>query len=181
MLCGDAFVEQSLRLDFSAGDLRLSGWLGLPTFSRSQPDLQFFYVNGRLIRDKMVSHALRQAYDDVLYHGRHPAYVLYLEIDPVLVDVNAHPAKLEVRFRESGMVHDFLHRAAKRALADHRPGSDTAASQTETEGPVRVRLAVRRQRSAPEAVVPSVWRCGADAGVFGALTATTRPRSTVRV
>jgi len=128
LLCGEAFLQQSLRLDFSVGELRLTGWLGLPTFSRSQPDLQFFYVNGRLIRDKIVSHALRLAYDDVLYHGRHPAYVLHLEIDPVLVDVNAHPAKLEVRFRESGLVHDFLHRGVKRVLADHRPGQEQTAT-----------------------------------------------------
>ena len=122
LLCGEAFLERSRYLEFSVGELRLSGWLGLPTFSRAQPDLQFVFVNGRWIRDRLVSHAMRQAYEDVLYHGRHPAYVLYLEIDPLMVDVNAHPAKLEVRFRESGQVHDFLRRGVKKALADHRPG-----------------------------------------------------------
>ncbi|MCU0734219.1 MAG: DNA mismatch repair endonuclease MutL [Methylotetracoccus sp.] len=131
LVCGEAFLEQALPVDFSVAGLRLSGWVGLPTFSRSQPDLQFFYVNGRLIRDKLVTHAVRQAYQDVLYQGRHPAYVLYLELDPVLVDVNAHPAKLEVRFRESGMVHDFLHRALKRVLADHRPGAAAAAADSQ--------------------------------------------------
>ncbi len=131
LVCGEAFLEQALPIDFSAGGLRLSGWASLPTFSRSQPDLQFFYVNGRLIRDKLVTHAVRQAYQDVLYHGRHPAHVLYLELDPVLVDVNAHPAKLEVRFRESGMVHDFLHRALKRVLADHRPGAAAVAADSQ--------------------------------------------------
>jgi len=135
LLCGDAFRIQALQMDFSAAELRLSGWVSLPTFSRSQADLQFFYVNGRLVRDKLVTHAVRQAYADVLYHGRHPAYVLYFEIDPVLVDVNAHPAKLEVRFRESGMVHDFLHRALKRALAEHRPGSPAAEPECEPRAP----------------------------------------------
>lgn len=128
LVCGEAFIEQTLAVDFTAGGLRLSGWVARPTFSRSQPDLQYFYVNRRLIRDKLVTHAVRQAYQDVLYHGRHPAYVLYLELDPVLVDVNAHPAKLEVRFRESGMVHDFLHRALKRALAEERPGEPSPMS-----------------------------------------------------
>jgi len=101
--------------------LALQGWVGLPTFSRSQADMQFFYVNGRLIRDKLINHAVRLAYQDVLFHGRHPVYVLYLSIDPTLVDVNAHPAKLEVRFRESKAVHDFVYRRVKQLLADVRP------------------------------------------------------------
>lgn len=128
-LCGPDFLEQSLRVDFEACGLRLHGWVGLPTFSRSQADLQFFYVNRRLIRDKLVGHAIRQAYQDVLYHERQPVYVLYLEIDPALVDVNAHPAKLEVRFREGRMVHDFLFSALHRSIAGHRPGQ--AASVVE--------------------------------------------------
>lgn len=128
LVCGEAFIEQALAVDFAAGGLRLSGWVARPTFSRSQPDMQYFYVNRRLVRDKLVTHAVRQAFQDVLYHGRHPAYVLCLELDPVLVDVNAHPAKLEVRFRESGMVHDFLHRGLKRVLAEERPGELPSAS-----------------------------------------------------
>ena len=92
-VCGNAFVEQSVLIDESGAGLRLWGWLGLPTFSRSQADLQYFYVNQRMVRDKLVAHAVREAYRDVLYHGRHPAFVLYLELDPVLVDVNAHPTK----------------------------------------------------------------------------------------
>jgi len=125
-LCGEAFLEHALAVDFESSGLRLSGWVGLPTFSRSQADMQFSYVNGRLVRDKLVAHAVRQAYQDVLYHGRQPVYVLYLDLDPAQVDVNAHPAKLEVRFRDSRLVHDFLFRALHRAIADERPGASAA-------------------------------------------------------
>jgi DNA mismatch repair protein MutL len=120
-VCGKAFSEQSFYFEHEAAGLRLWGWVGLPTFSRAQADLQYFFVNGRVIRDRVVSHAVRQAYQDVLYHGRHPAYVLFLELEPKLVDVNAHPRKQEVRFRESQLVHSFLHRSLKQALADLRP------------------------------------------------------------
>ncbi len=120
-ICGSTFIENSVKIDFAASGLQLTGWVGLPTFSRSQQDMQFFYVNGRLIRDKLVSHAVKQAYHDVLFHGRHPVFVLYLTLDPTLVDVNAHPAKLEVRFREGRLVHDFLFTALHRSLANIRP------------------------------------------------------------
>ncbi|AOV16545.1 DNA mismatch repair protein MutL [Acidihalobacter aeolianus] len=116
-VCSEAFLAESSRIEHAGAGMRLWGWLGAPTFSRAQPDLQYFYVNGRMVRDKLVSHALRLAYQDVLYHGRHPAYVLFLEIDPVAVDVNAHPAKAEVRFRDSRLVHDYLHRTLKEAIA----------------------------------------------------------------
>lgn len=122
-ICGPAFMEQSLYLEFEAAGLKLWGWVGLPTFSRSQADLQYFYVNGRMIRDRVVTHAVRQAYSDVLYHGRHPAYVLFLEMAPEKVDVNAHPTKHEVRFREARLVHDFLYRTLHKALADIRPNA----------------------------------------------------------
>ena len=120
-ICGPSFIENSVKIEFSASGLHLTGWVGLPTFSRSQQDMQFFYVNGRLIKDKLVSHAVKQAFQDVLFHGRHPVFVLYLTLDPTLVDVNAHPAKLEVRFREGRLVHDFLFSALYRSLADIRP------------------------------------------------------------
>ena len=120
-ICGFAFIEHSVKIDFAASGLQLTGWVGLPTFSRSQQDMQFFYVNGRLIRDRLVAHAVKQAYQDVLFHGRQPVFVLYLTLDPTLVDVNAHPAKLEVRFREGRLVHDFLFSALHRSLADLRP------------------------------------------------------------
>jgi len=120
-VCGPEFIEHVVVIDSRVGDLHLFGWVALPTFSRSQSDLQHFYVNGRAIRDKLVSHAVRQAYQDVLYHGRHPAFVLYLEVDPGNVDVNVHPTKHEVRFRDGRTVHDFLFRTLHRALADVRP------------------------------------------------------------
>ncbi|MEJ2345523.1 MAG: DNA mismatch repair endonuclease MutL [Gammaproteobacteria bacterium] len=126
-LCGGEFLQQAVRLDYEAAGLRLWGWIGLPTFSRSQQDMQYFFVNGRTVRDRLVSHAVRQGYQDVLYHGRHPAYVLYLELAPELVDVNAHPAKYEVRFRQGRMVHDFLFRTVHEALAEVRPGAHQPA------------------------------------------------------
>ena len=107
-----------MRFEHAAAGLNLSGWIGLPTFSRSQADMQHFFVNGRMVRDKLVTHAVRQAYQDVLFHGRHPAYVLFLELNPVLVDVNAHPTKHEVRFRNGRLVHDFLFRTLHQVLAE---------------------------------------------------------------
>jgi DNA mismatch repair protein MutL len=129
-ICGPAFIENCVKVDFAASGLQLTGWVGLPTFSRSQQDMQFFYVNGRLIRDKLISHAVKQAYQDVLFHGRHPVFVLYLTLASALVDVNAHPAKLEVRFREGRLVHDFLFTALHRALADLRPGNNMGSTRT---------------------------------------------------
>lgn len=120
-VCGPAFMESAVHIDIERAGLRLWGWVALPTFSRSQADLQHFYVNGRAIRDKLVGHAVRQAYQDVLYHGRHPAFVLYLEVDPATVDVNVHPTKHEVRFRDNRSVHDFIYRSLHHALADIRP------------------------------------------------------------
>jgi DNA mismatch repair protein MutL len=131
-VCGPAFVEQSRTIDNERDGLRLWGWVGLPTFSRSQADLQYFFVNGRMIRDKLVAHAVRQAYRDVLFNGRHPTFVLYLEVDPAVVDVNVHPTKHEVRFRDGRMVHDFLFSSLYRALAEHRPGEGGAADPAPT-------------------------------------------------
>ncbi len=120
-ICGPAFMEQAIYLETDVPDFTLRGWVGLPTFSRSQADLQYFFVNGRVIRDRLVSHAVKQAYRDVLYHGRHPAFVLYLDLDPGLVDVNVHPTKHEVRFRDGRTVHNFIFSSLHRALADVRP------------------------------------------------------------
>ena len=119
--------EQALPIEIERNGLRLWGWVGLPTFSRSQADLQYFYVNGRMVRDKLVAHAVRQAYRDVLFNGRHPTFVLFLDVDPAVVDVNVHPTKHEVRFRDSRMVHDFLYGTLHRALGDVRPEDQLAA------------------------------------------------------
>jgi DNA mismatch repair protein MutL len=146
VVCGSAFLEQALPIDIERNGLHLWGWVGLPTFSRSQADLQYFYVNGRMVRDKLVAHAVRQAYRDVLFNGRHPTFVLFLEIDPGVVDVNVHPTKHEVRFRDSRMVHDFLYGTLHRALGEVRP----------------------EDQLAPPAAMPEVVKVtGAAAGEFG--------------
>jgi DNA mismatch repair protein MutL len=122
-LLGAAFVAGSVHVEHESAGLRLHGWLGLPTHSRGQPDQQYVYVNGRMVRDRFLANAIRMGYRDVLFHGRHPAYVLYLELDPARVDVNAHPQKLEVRFRDGRLVHDFVMRTVERALAATRPSA----------------------------------------------------------
>ncbi|MES9969821.1 MAG: DNA mismatch repair endonuclease MutL [Candidatus Thiodiazotropha sp.] len=120
-LLGTGFLEQALAIEEQAGDLLLSGWVARPSFSRAQADMQYFYVNQRMVRDKLVTHAIRQGYQDVLYHGRHPAYLLFLDLDPRRVDVNVHPTKHEVRFRDSRSVHDFIYRGLHRLLAQTHP------------------------------------------------------------
>jgi DNA mismatch repair protein MutL len=127
-LCGDDFAAHVIELRQDGESLHLSGWLALPTFSRSQSDLQFAFLNGRYVRDKLIAGAARLAYQDVLFNGRFGAYVLYLDVDPGSVDVNAHPQKLEVRFRESRRVHDFMFRTLERALAATRPSADSPGS-----------------------------------------------------
>ncbi len=121
-VCGERFVTQCLYVEHAVGDMRLWGWIGLPTAARSQADQQYFYLNGRALRDRLIGHAVRHAYRDVLYQNRQPAYVLFLELDPRRVDVNAHPAKYEVRFRDGRAVHEFVARTLERALAGTRPG-----------------------------------------------------------
>jgi DNA mismatch repair protein MutL len=125
-LLGSTFAENCLRIEHGAAGMDLRGWVGLPTASRGQADQQYFYVNGRLVRDRVVAHAVRQAYADVLFHGRHPAFVLFLGVDPQGVDVNVHPAKSEVRFREARLVHDFLFRTLHEAIAQTRAGAAAA-------------------------------------------------------
>lgn len=120
-LCSRSFIENAIYIDMKSIDLRLWGWISLPTFSRNQNDLQYFYVNRRMVKDKLINHAVKQAYQDVLYSGRHPAFTLFIELDPRAVDVNAHPAKYEVRFRESRSVYDFVKQSLQKALANTRP------------------------------------------------------------
>ena len=116
-IVGEEFVQAALAIDASCFGMRLSGWISQPTYTRSQADLQYFYVNQRMVRDKMLNHAIRQAYQDVVYHQRYPVVVLYLDIDPTLVDVNVHPTKAEVKFRESRLAHDFVAKVLREALA----------------------------------------------------------------
>jgi DNA mismatch repair protein MutL len=140
-LCGLPFVEQAIKIAARSSTLSLWGWIGLPTFSRSQADLQYFYVNGRIVRDKLLTHAIRAAYQDVLYHDRYPAFVLFLEIAPQQVDVNVHPSKYEVRFRENRLVYDFIRHSVHDALSHLRPGKNgehaptVLAATQETEKP----------------------------------------------
>ena len=136
---GTEMLEQSAAVDAVNGNMRLSGWIGLPTYSHTHADKQHFFINGRIIRDKVIVHAIKQAYQDVLHHGRHPIFVLFLEIDPQLIDVNAHPTKHEVRFRESRLAHDFISSTLQHALRGVRPsaaiGETPSASQTEERKP----------------------------------------------
>ena len=134
-IAGSEFVSTALHIERDEAGMRLSGWICRPAAARAQPDLQHLVLNGRAIRDRVVTSAVRMAYRDVLYGGRFPAFILSLEMDPVRVDVNAHPAKLEVRFRDTGAVHDFIRRAIEAALSQTRPGG--AADDVTTERTVR--------------------------------------------
>ena len=125
-LLGADFLPQAAAVDAASGDLRLHGWVGLPTYTRGQASHQFFFVNGRAVKDKLVGHAIRQAYRDVMFHGRHPVFVLYLDLDPLSLDVNVHPTKHEIRFRDTRRVHDFVFGALNRLLGDMRPDAAPA-------------------------------------------------------
>lgn len=153
---GPDFPGQSLRVEHEAAGLRLSGWAGLPTASRAQADQQYFYVNGRLVRDRVVAHAVRQAYSDVLFHGRHPVFVLFLQIDPAGVDVNVHPAKSEVRFREQRLIHDFLFRTLHEALAQTRAGI-AVANSGEMPPPMTPSFGDLTAPGAPSTVAVPAW------------------------
>lgn len=126
---GQRFTEQAVWFEQRRGSVVLHGWLGFPTLSRSQPDMQFTYVNSRWIKDKALLHAVREGYGDVMFGGRHPCYLLYLEVDPSQVDVNVHPSKLEVRFRDQRLVHDFVQDTVTQVIAGLSP--DTAVSRVE--------------------------------------------------
>ena len=131
-IMGDDFMAHALYFEHEAINMKLRGWLCLPTFARGQPDLQYWYLNGRVMRDRTLGNAVRLGYQDVLYGGRHPAYLLFLDLEPGLVDVNAHPAKLEVRFRDGRQVHDFVFRTIERVLRDTRAGALPAHANAPT-------------------------------------------------
>ncbi|MDG6896046.1 DNA mismatch repair endonuclease MutL [Volucribacter amazonae] len=115
-ICGEEFVQQALHIDWKHEDLHLSGWVALPSFNRSQNDLAYSYVNGRMVKDKVINHAIRQAYNEYLSQDAFPAFVLFLDINPNDVDVNVHPTKHEVRFQQSRLVHDFIYQGISNAL-----------------------------------------------------------------
>ncbi len=153
-LLGKTFVEHIIAIDREIDGLKLYGWVAAPTFSRAQSDLQYQYVNQRHIRDKTISHAIKLAFQDVLYHGRHPAYVLFLELDPTEVDVNAHPAKHEVRFHNSRAIHDFVRQTVKQAVSQVRTAAIDSRelnklSGSATDSPVNVQTTLSTTYSAP--------------------------------
>ncbi len=166
---GRAFLENSRYMQIDAAGMRLFGWIGNPTYNRSQADMQYFYVNRRMVRDKVVSHAVRQAYQDVLYHGRHPAYLLFLELNPALVDVNVHPAKYEVRFRESRQVHDFIFRGVQRALAGTVQGqqADVPSETTFVSRPKNAPAASYSESAVQKDYVPRALNLGVAEGGNG--------------
>jgi len=170
---GSEFPAAALPVQHAAGPVMISGWAGLPTRSRAQADQQFWFVNGRSVRDRLLMNAVRLAYRDVLYHGRHAAYVLYLTLDPRLVDVNAHPAKLEVRFRDSRQIHEFVFRAVERALRDTKPDSGAPAAQPAAMG-VDAGAAARAAPAAAALSLPlysmarDPWQLAAAVGESGA-------------
>ncbi|WP_068830145.1 DNA mismatch repair endonuclease MutL [Xanthomonas cerealis] len=133
---GEDFARQALRVDHSGAGLRLHGWIAQPHYSRASADQQYLYVNGRSVRDRSVAHAVKMAYGDVLFHGRQPAYVLFLELEPARVDVNVHPAKHEVRFRDARLIHDFVYRTLQDALAQTRAGSTPNAGDAAQAAPL---------------------------------------------
>lgn len=159
-LMGDDFLEHARPLDADAGLLRLGGVASLPAYSRASRDAQYFFVNGRFVRDKLLTHAVRQAYTDILHGSRHPAYVLFLELDPAGVDVNVHPAKIEVRFRDSRAVHQFVFHAVSRVLAESGAslaGHDTGLHAAREAGSSAVAPAETITKPAP-GTVPSSAR-----------------------
>ncbi|MGD8357024.1 MAG: DNA mismatch repair endonuclease MutL [Lysobacterales bacterium] len=156
---GAEFLDHAVRINEERGGIGLHGWVAEPRYNRAQADRQFFFVNGRAVRDRLIAHAVRSAFQDVLYHGRHPAFVLFLELPPERVDVNVHPQKHEVRFRDGRAVHDFLYSSLHRALAGTgagavRPGAgpefapSPATAARPQSGQGAMHLPVREQLSA---------------------------------
>lgn len=163
-VCGEDFLAQSLAFDETRNGIRLWGYAALPAFARAQADLQYLYVNGRIVRDKLLTHALRRAYADAMHSTRHPAYVVYLDIDPALVDVNVHPAKSEVRFRNSAQVHDLLFGCVHQLLRRQRPEPERHRVQFDAPAaPPPEQVPLHYARSAP----PPRIGVGEPSGAFG--------------
>jgi DNA mismatch repair protein MutL len=184
VLCGKDFANSLIEINIEIEDLRLTGWVALPTFNRSQADMQYFFVNQRIIKDKLVSHAVRQAYHDVMFHGRHPAFVLSLEMDARQLDVNVHPQKHEVRFRNSREVHNFLYGGLHRALADVQPAQQIdspAFAMTESQPQsttlpnISEQTGISFSRFASYPTSPSLRRVGEQAKAYAALLQTNEP------
>lgn len=173
---GSEFAAESIGLDESAAGLRLWGMAAKPTFNRSSRDTQYVYVNGRFVRDKLIAHAIRQAYQDVLHHDRHPAFVLFLELDPTLVDVNVHPAKTEVRFRDAQAIHRFIFHSLNKALA-----APTGVSNATTAAQAGFNPFAPQQANTPYPTYQSQMhlRAGEPSNfyetMFGAITAEVKP------
>jgi len=155
-LCGEEFLKHAVWFDRHLEDMTLEGWVAAPTFSRARPDLQFTFVNGRYVRDKLLRHAIRHAYRDVLYQSRHPACVLFFTVDPRRVDVNAHPAKLEIRFRDSRTVHDFVCRTIESVL-EHPEAAVGAKRRSPTDASELMSSPVSGGRLSVNASVQSAW------------------------
>jgi DNA mismatch repair protein MutL len=184
VLCGKDFANSLIEINIEIENLQLTGWVALPTFNRSQADMQYFFVNQRIIKDKLVSHAVRQAYHDVMFHGRHPAFVLSLEMDARQLDVNVHPQKHEVRFRNSREVHNFLYGGLHRALADVQPAQQIdspAFAMTESQPQsaslpnISEQTGISFNRFASYPASPSPGRLGEQTKAYVALLQTNAP------
>jgi DNA mismatch repair protein MutL len=177
-IVGEDFAEGAVEVRAEGPKARLVGLVAAPGFTRASRDSQYLYVNGRFIRDKVVAHAIREAYADVLHHDRHPAYVLFLEVDPALVDVNVHPTKSEVRFRDSGSIHHFVFHALSRALAEPLAGNTApppVARPAWAPAATQSSFAIAQPASAYEALFASAVTAEREANVMRAPLAPAAP------
>jgi DNA mismatch repair protein MutL len=166
---GTEFSAESILLDEEAGGLRLWGIAAKPTYHRHNRDTQYVYVNGRFVRDKLISHAIRQAYQDVLHYDRHPAYVLFLALDPNLVDVNVHPSKTEVRFRDGQSVHRFIFHTLNKALASPTGESNAVTASQAQHNPFAQRFDGQRGFQYPTQQVPMPLQANAPSAFYQTL------------
>ncbi|MFI9652304.1 DNA mismatch repair endonuclease MutL [Guyparkeria halopsychrophila] len=166
---GQGFLEQAREIDASASGFALQGLVASPQYARASTDQQLFFVNGRVVRDRLVAHAIRRAYSDVLHHARHPAYVLSLRLDPATVDVNVHPTKAEVRFRDARGVHDFLFQSVHRALAAPGGASSSGLAELEESGMAAPGMSFGGEVARPPMGVPATGGGRSAQGYFSLL------------